>query len=757
MILTLIEIIFFVITILIKIKKRGIFGDLYLYAIIGFIICLLYSILVDLNYIKGNPSVVSYVGNEKVLITLIYSIFDALKMMVVSFDRDIISTFFKEGGLYSVFSIVYIIQAASTLAFTSIVALIGFFKVNLVKIKTTFRAMRKNAHIHYLFSDAKVDITTKIAKDLLKDRNNVVILYVSRGSLKTSDGAEYKDKLVVSGFDVRCENFSSKLCAYLFNKYFKRIYKNSPLRKKVTVYGLFSSDNLSMTLAKNFTSAIRENKYIKEIDEIIKNKDFESEKANHILNIINDFKVFISYQEADFDLYNKMSSKTYHIVNTISQYDMVSSTFILDYPINKFIDINKLNNATNKMHISFMGLGKINKPIFEKMTNAYQLYSDYENEIHYHIYDKDADALFESEDNIFINKTKNSLDKDYYQKPNFYYLDVALSGKDLTSYEVLDKHFRELLKENDPNRFSDDGFEIFVVSLKNTNTDAKLALDLRTILLKHFGEEKLRHTAIFVRIDDELIENGLFEDGCLLKDANKLDSIFDSNIIVPIIAFGQNALMPKYIKEHFSHINEVGRLVDASYASEKVSENEKAFTWLTKDKRQVLINSVTSYSLSAKLAILGLKFNEEYKIIDNEGKLFYKDDYLSLKERFLKEADNYPNIKDTQIKRISELEHNRWLASAYSLERFSQIRRNDWKNKGEYDVVKEKFKTRLYNDTRHICLTTNKGLVDLFNDNKAKANKDKENKEGMLKANIKLCYLNDINSLTYLLGKIVEK
>ena len=373
-----------------KYKHYSYVGNSLRFIFYAYLICLALSLIVNLLPLKlddvkeafttikdgGNSVTLELINTtatynvnfDNKVIAFFSSFFDATKMLTLAFDRAAIGPYFDAGNWYFAFGIVYMISSIFALATTALSVVLFRGKSAWAKIKNFFKPLifRKTKKYYFIFSDAKVATATINLGNVLKAKDNIVVMYVTKASLKTQEGTEYRDMLINHGFDVKSEAFSKQLCSFLFKTYFKR---------KVTIYGLFSDDDISFKLATDFKDAITENNKFIEIQESFKNhkwEENEDEKINaDYINIMN-FKVFVTYHDYDMDLVSDFSGQTLHIVNTLSQYDMVSSEFVLAYPINRFLDLNKSYEKNESLHVSFFGFGKINKPIFEKMSYAYQ-------------------------------------------------------------------------------------------------------------------------------------------------------------------------------------------------------------------------------------------------------------------------------------------------------------------------------------------------------------------------------------------------
>ncbi len=779
-----------------NLAKYKFIGTLYKYIIPAYLLCLLFSLFANFRPIISNITSTILIDNVPHTIVepakavetsgfmlFATSLFDALKMMAVAFDRSIVTSYYNVGGFYKAFSFGYVAVSVFALLTTSLSAILFFSKSIMAKAINLCRSIFTNKNAYYIFSDSKVaNAAIKLGKELKKNKN-IVRMYITRASLKTQEGTEYRDLLINNGFDVRTENFSQKMCSMIFESSFSRQFKkilwlfNYPKRnRKVIVYGLFSSDDASVELAANFQKSILEfqssgskkknaskaSKYFCEIFNKYSNKSLSSPTDNYpedseILSDVeklSKFKVFVTYQETDFDLTNNFSGSTLHIVNTLSQYDIISSEFVLNNQISNFIELENINDKNNEtMHVSFFGLGKINKPIFEKMTYSFQLWGDYINKINYHIFDRNSFEIVQNYLNEYTNIKANETPENFLPKPLLYNITSELNDLDLTNFETLNNYFASIKKDKDAGikkRFNEDGFEIFVISVSDTSKDIQIALLLRKILLLHFSESELSKTILFVRIGDEIINDAFSKENKKIivdqkvLNQNGLNELRDekgNRIILPIVIFGENAVMSNFIENHYETLLNFGTAAFQSYC--KTTESKAKIEWLKLNKEGLLGNIATAYSLKTKLRILGYGLNDEYKILTTLDKTKTTSNYVN---EINKEISNtqYPRKEGANanpLYLLSELEHNRWLATSYLIYKYSQWSTSEHLETYGYSNPHE-YSTKSKNKTRHICMTTNKGLEKLYylQTKKHKLAEDVE-------ASKKLCFLNDIEAV----------
>lgn len=725
-----------------RFKTYNYIGNVYIYIVSAYLMCLVLSLFVNLNpihvnstevlIINGVPTEISSsttnVSGDNAFSAIAVSIFDALRMMAIAFDKSVIAPYSHQVGEYAAwykaFAIVYNAASLVALLSTSIGVILFFSKSFFAKLRNFFKSLNPKREVYFIFSDFEVAGPAKKLASALKKDKHIVIMYVTKASLKTQDGTEYRDALINEKLDVKSESFSRKVCKFLFDKYFNRHFKRFLFfpwpyhNRKVTVYGLFSTDDSSIELASNFKEEIRQNKYFKKYY-------LENQKANvgqlELFKYLDNFRVFVTCQEYDIDVPYDFSGQTKHIINTLSQYDMVSSEFVLKNQLVDFISVKDGDRTvvkvddTNKdaFHISFFGFGNINRPIFDKMTYAYQLWDDKDHKMHYHVYDYHADEIVAGLENEYVNEVKQ--EKGGFEKPLLYYLDANCNGEDLTSYEMLCEHFAEI--KNDPNRFNPNGFEVFVVSAATTNTDINIASNLRKVLYRIFSNDlkRLSRTFIFVRIGNETIAESFKAVG---KDyVFEQDNFNKFNLnTLPIVIFGQNTNMAEFIDKDYEILTRLGQVANTSYSDEPVSEEEAIASWLSLKKIGVLDNIASAYSLKTKLAILDMNLTDYWVIQDkNSGQPLDKENYQSALNKQKEAAGAYPpegEKKNTPMMKLAGLEHNRWLATSFLNHKYGQL---SFEEHLEVNLKnnKRRGKTKDPNETKHVCMVTNDGLREL--------------------------------------------
>ena len=684
-----------------KYKYRG---NLLIYTVFCFLVCFCYSLYA--NFFPAVEPETS--GNPLVLV--VTSIFDTLKMMVVAFDKTAIGAyFFANDPTKLAFGIGYVVSSIASLALSSMAVIlltVKNFRKNLI---TFFKKLKPSTEIYYIFSDPGMPMAAKLATELTTKgpKNKVVTMFVTSSSQKTQEGTEYKDMLTMKGLDVRTENFSKGLANFLL-RHFNKKFCHIPYcfkKRKIFIYGLFSNDDVSVEFGGYFLSALMENKRFMKLYEKLKSKKPLTDKE---MSVFETFKVFLTYQNSDIDKANGFSKKTGHIINTLSLYDMISSEFLLNNQLSNFVDLSSIkDDEDNKsLNVSFLGFGKINRSIFEKMKAAYQLWTDNTNKVNYHVLDLFSKSLVPQYENHYTK------DKPEGYEPHFYNIIPELDGKDLASEEEINRYLESVKNDGKSQRFSKNGFEIFLISFADTNTDVKMAITLRNSLIKYFSEEELKKTIIFVRIGDDKISNNFedreFNQFVLSQEEINSGILFKEHISVPIVVFGQNSLMSSYIsKDHFM-INKLGLAAMISYyGGDKLGATSDFYLG---DKETVTANTDTVYSLKTKLNLFGYTLMPNYRIKRLDGKATSPKEFYEDISKKIGEVE-YPDLPiDSPVAKLAALEHNRWLVSAYKIYKYLPLSFEDF-----YKISKEKGKATTKNASKdkNVCMITNAGMKHL--------------------------------------------
>lgn len=846
-------------------KRYKYVGNHFLYALFALILCFALALISNIF----NPAITETVKvNDEIKVIepvheggdfsrIASSLFEAIKMLGLGFDRDKVSFYFdkflKADYIhYNLFGLAYILASALGLFYTSLFVALTLFNNATIKVKTFFKNFCPSKQVYYLFSDSNVKITAKLAEELQRD-GHIVVIYLSRASQLTQAGTEYKDNLITRGFDVRIESYGAGLIEYIFgkgfNKYFNPFFRFLRFgRRKVRVFGLFSDDETSVELASHFKKAIVTNKHFANIrrkiycsEEIYpsenKGAKFEarlnnpsfakylsggfctdeekkegqsllvmlsnaigiSEVANtdindikeyiednqlgdsdfplllhhflrndfaikdviafnegriqkwlnalhkvkkekikpHEMGAIKNYRVFLTYQDSDIDTISHYSDSTLHMVNTLSQYDMISTEFILANQLTNFIEISRFNQVdvngkeidvvNDSMHVTFFGFGKINRPIFEKMSSAYQLWHDNKNKVHYHIVDREANARRDSVLNRycgdaytpFTYKPDSKVKKDDRKKllpPQLFDVTADCEGKDLLDYNTIEEYIGKIFLTD--NRFDKDGFEVFVISVINTMSDIEIADSIRKAILKCYNANKnnpngkkdksLDKTIIFVRVANRQTVDTYFSNSAYVKDQKYIDDglLFnrearsasnDDDVWPPIVIFGENALMSTYISKHLDTVTYYA--IEALSSYDDVDHDCAERKWLLLDKKKALSNIATIYSLKPKIALLGHKIDSNYKIKTDPAKF---QDFLDNNKAFTTPYDL--ESYDLKMRHLAGLEHNRWVAAVSQIYKYSQMPVD------EFVSEENQFSSKTKDGTAHVCMISNEGL-----------------------------------------------
>ena len=710
-----------------NLAKYRYIGNTYIYVAIIFGLCYFASLLINID--NGFTNLAIPIGT---------SIFDAIKMAIVAFERETISGYFAGDTLSFWFAVAYLATSLMTFAFLSASVILSVITIVWNTACRTWNRFSHNSNIYYIFTDPHVSVSVRLAQELIKNKKNqprnAVTVFVTRSSLKTQEGNEFRDSLIAKGIQVKAENFTRKLADKIIKKYLPRYFrpcmcKKCIFHKNVFIYCMFSDDETPTKVAGNFEESIKDNRTFKKLFN-------KPELSKEELDKLEKFKIYITYQDNDIDLIHNYSQNTMHIISTLSQYDMVSSEFMLENPISRFIDLNTIkadpqyNNQS--MHVTFFGLGMINRPIFEKMTHAYQLWGDNVNKVNYHIIDREGKSLEENCNNLYTDPNG---------KLFLYSVDHDCDGEDLFEYEVIDR-FVERIKDKE-HRFDVNGFELFIISLKTTNSDIKVARNLRKALLKYVDKEKLRKTVIFLRIGEEEIverlENIEYSDFIKQENLNPLDKEYKG--AAPLVAYGENALMPKFITDHYTEIINNGIIASYAYnvrdeTTTSFSENDAKFLearkdWLKKNNKKAFIKNIfVAFGLDVKKTLLKC-----HNLTDVEA--IFGD---QSEKRYL----DYKIDNDILIK-LASLEHNRWMATNYLTEKSRPLDVDDkfpnfLKLNAKYiaEDPESSFVRHIDDYTKHVCMITNSDLQKLYL-------VCKEN--GLQEDGLKLVFLNDIRPI----------
>lgn len=680
-------------------------GSTFVYLLLCFVACYICSLCAVYN-----PSIPP--EEEVTLLSALGgSIFSAIKMFAVSFEYKAIAEYLTMGPAYVFFAITYVSTSGASLAFVSLAIILSFAKGIIPKWRNFFRYFKPSRNIHYIFTDSGVTISSRLANELNKKRD-IVRVVVTRKSQKTQEGTEFKDALIAQKFDVITEDFTDKYGKLIYRKSLSFINKH----RKTYVYGMFSNDEDAIVFAKNFTSAVRENKKFKnakaEYNKHFADKDekyfneLDLKSKNKVYDVVDRMQVLVSFQDHDIDLVYKFTQGTLGVVTTLSQYEIVASSFAFEHPISEFIDLNEvLKEKDNKdMHVTFFGFGRINQEVFKKIVYGYQLWGDNVHKINYHIADMESEALSVQ----FVNEYSRPLGNESGDLPraHMYNIDAIFNGEDLNNEQRL----RDYVKEIAPKRFKANGFELFIVSTGSPSNSLRFARILQRALHDALTSEQAKKCYI-------LACGAGNQEVCDLFDASK------DKMLPTIRTFGSDSVIADYIDNRYQPFNDLAIGAQKAYRSKTMSTKYKDevlfFTerlmWKTNSKTDILDNVAVIWNLRAKLSLLG------YDLVENGGKFEIKQgDKVLSKEEFAKVFDSHFKNKyeecDEIGKTIAEMEHNRWLIASYLSKRYERRPLSDF--------LKD-FKSKNAEKTSNICMTTNEGLRKIYSDG-VKANKDKE-------------------------------
>ena len=687
----------------------GYSGKKTFYLVITYLLCYCISLFCNLTTTGADA--------KHPVVSIGISFWHAIKMISLSFDTNIVKPYFGSNAFGTTFGISYVVASATGAAILSISVISLFIKTSKINLLNILKLWFTSGDIYLIFSDAKDNVARKLGKELVNGsknnkvdtriRNRIIIMVLSSASLKTQLGTEYKDQLIADGFEVWSEEYTKKFANYLFRK------RSIIWRKhQVTVLGLFSNDDMASDFALNFKDAIQENETIQKIKNNHPqnvNQDLYKPFDKKELRYLNHFRVFVSYHEHDYDYTYNISGSTLHIINTISQYDMISTSFLLDNPLSSFVDINSLKKdndvANNRFHVTFLGFGKVNKPIYKKMITGYQLWGDNINKICYHIIDKDPSRLNINESLNFQQNIGSDNVIPYLYRVDYQCLDLSIENQLEEYIDVI---------KNDSSRFNTNGFELFIISLDKTYFDVTLCRKLHFLLKRKINTEKLNKTIIFIRFCNTQNVDSFIEANKDItinqSSVSKGYLLSDNHILCPIVPFGQNILLSDYLNYKFNKINQIGMAWDASYNNIDLQTEDAIYRF--KNKRDVLKNTAAIFSLQNELKIFGFDLDSNFNIT-KEGKAVSDQLYYSDLISKLDDA-KYNNCSDDVVK-LAELEHNRWLVSIrqdrpytmMKIEEYVKFDKNgniDWNN----------MHTSSNDNVTHVCMTTNEGLKELY-------------------------------------------
>ena len=682
-------------------------GSTFVYLLLCFVACYVCSLCAVYN--PSTPP-----EEEVTLLSALGgSIFSAVKMFAVSFEYKAIAEYLTMGPAYAFFGIVYVFTSGASLAFVSLAIILSFAKGVIPKWRNFFRYFKPNRSIHYIFTDSGVTISSRLATELNK-RRDIVRVVVTRKSQKTQEGTEFKDALIAQKFDVITEDFTDKYGKLIFRKSLSWINKH----RKTYVYGMFSTDEDAIVFAKNFATAVTSNKKFLDAKEHYEKhfrdengkyfNDLDLKTKNKVYDVVDRMQVLVSFQDHDIDLVYQFTKGTLGIVTTLSQYEIVASTFAYEHPISEFIDLNELlKQKDNKdMHVTFFGFGRINQEVFKKIMYGYQLWGDNVHKVNYHIADMESEELSQ----LFVNDYSRPLKNKEGELPraHMYNINAIYNGEDLNNEQRL----RDYVNQIKDKRFKPDGFELFIVSTGSPSNSLRFARILQRALHDALTAEQVKKCYI-------LACGAGNQEVCDLFDATGA-----GNMLPSIRTFGSDSVIADYIHNRYVPFNDLAIGAQKAYRSRdlvKTYDDKTLFfterlMWKANSKIDMLDNVAVIWNLRAKLALFG------YDLVENDGKFEIKHgEQVISKEEFANEFNKH--FKDTYElcdklgQTIAEMEHNRWLMCSYLLKKYERRPLKDFLSD---------FKSKNKEKTANVCMTTNGGLRMLYKEG-VSANKDKAN------------------------------
>ena len=272
--------------------------------------------------------------------------------------------------------------------------------------------------------------------------------------------------------------------------------------------------------------------------------------------------------------------------------------------------------------------------------------------------------------------------------------------------------------------------------------------------MKNLKEKALKRAYIFVRIGNEKIAKSVISENSNTFFSQETFNDKKDSLIVPIIIFGEHTNMSDFIDRDYETLVKLGKVASGAYAPMKTDE-EIEFDWLRDNKTSVLNNIATIYSLKTKLNIIGYDLEidkrqwsiKEREIVEGElqERVITSDEYDSRVRKLENEVDFMSEEKyDVPMMKLARVEHNRWLATNFTLYKTGLMSKKEYALPDYAKSNKAKTKGR----ERHACMTTNKGLRDVYT--YAVAQGLSEDKA------MKLCYTNDIAIMKKVFQTIIE-
>jgi len=252
-------------------------------------------------------------------------------------------------------------------------------------------------------------------------------------------------------------------------------------------------------------------------------------------------------------------------------------------------------------------------------------------------------------------------------------------------------------------------------------------------------KKTLKKTVIFLRIGEEEVASRLEKtmqgDFISQKNLDILNPEYQGR--APLVAYGENALMPKFISSHYTNLIKTGIVASYAYHVQdketfSTSEDDSEYLrirrdWLDNDKYAFIKNVVVTFGLDTKKSILGCQNLDDVKAI-----------FADTKENPYKKRYTTYNIEKDKLIKIANLEHNRWLAATYFMDRCMPLDDVVEGEKAFENLVSNNYSRKIDGNTKHVCMLTNADLKKLYNFYKEKGKEE----EGF-----KVVFLNDIKPI----------
>ena len=186
-------------------------GNSFINVGICYILCLAYTMTLKFTPIDGVDALTGGLAFTS-------SFFDAIKMMVGSFDVKVLQEYASNNDIGRIiYAYAFVVTSIGSLVTTSLSVILGFFfqfKPNITNFfGDIFHSSRTRENV-FIFTEPRVKMSIRLAEKL-RDSGDFVRIVVSRKSQSTQEGTEFKNRLVMEGFDVWTENASSNFASYI--------------------------------------------------------------------------------------------------------------------------------------------------------------------------------------------------------------------------------------------------------------------------------------------------------------------------------------------------------------------------------------------------------------------------------------------------------------------------------------------------------------------------------------------------------------